>query len=131
MNEQKHVCPRCRKEAVWLIVHTPQCFNCCWSGKHFHNDADAVRHIAFVRVLEDVVKERKRQDEKHGGPVEDDKLDGRDFIELITIYNDQARAAGVMGDGPEVRRRLIQVAAIAIAAVESFDRYDETDEKGA
>lgn len=72
--------------------------------------------------ITDVVIERIRQDEKWGGPVHDDLHPTYEFVQLIEDYAGWARVMAQMGSNDKARNRLIQVAALAIAAVESIDR---------
>jgi len=67
---------------------------------------------ATGRVLDEVRAERDRQDAKWGGPAHDDEHSMGDFMRFI-----QQRA----GPCPS-RKALIQIAALAVAATESFDR---------
>lgn len=76
-----------------------------------------------ARIIEDILTERKYQDHKHGGPVHDDLHSGGDFLMLILKYIRKAVDVGHKDRDPDLRRKLIQVAALAVAAVESFDRY--------
>jgi len=77
---------------------------------------------ASNRVFQDILAERIAQDEQWGGPEHDDN---HAFHEWITFIRKQltecnrttARRAGF-------RKYMIRVAALAIAAIESQDRYD-------
>lgn len=69
-----------------------------------------------MSILQEILNERGRQDDKWGGPEHDDQHPLADFVDFIEGYAAKAR------DGDEPRRRLIQVAALAVAAVESMDR---------
>ena len=73
-------------------------------------------------VLEDVGTERMRQDEKWGGPEHDDQHTTAEFVQWIEDYAGWARMMASMGSYEKARRRLIQIAALAVAAVESIDR---------
>ena len=72
-------------------------------------------------VLLEILTERARQDAQWGGPVYDDQHLVEDWVEIIGI---QLASAGDAGEDslPEARRRLINVAAMAVAAVEALDR---------
>lgn len=76
------------------------------------------------QVLQDIQNERKHQDKKWGGPSHDDQHDTYDFLGFIDDYVGLARRA--LDRAPlnhqEIRKRMIQVGALAVAAVESFDR---------
>ena len=75
-----------------------------------------------TNILEEIKKERERQDLRWGGPSHDDKYSMRDFIQWIEDYAGWARMMDSIENYDEERRRLIQVAALAVAAVESLDR---------
>jgi hypothetical protein len=71
--------------------------------------------------------ERARQDKRFGGPQHDDGLTPEDFLDIVRAYcgkaSDAARALGERYHGRVgLRHRLVQVAAVAVAAVESLDR---------
>ena len=69
-------------------------------------------------ILRDVVTERQHQVAKWGIEF-DDKNTINDWVSYITSYAGQA----AFEDNAAVRRhKLIQVAALAVAAVEAFDR---------
>lgn len=73
-------------------------------------------------VLYDVEAERKRQDQKWGGSAHDDCHSTADFVQLIEDYAGWARVMAGMSNYEKTRNRLVQVAALAVAAVESMDR---------
>jgi len=73
-------------------------------------------------VLAKVAAERQRQDEKWGGPAHDDSHATADFVQLIQDYAAWARVMAGMGSPDKARRRLVQAAALAVAAAESIDR---------
>lgn len=69
-----------------------------------------------VRALVDVLAERGLQDEQWGGPEHDDGhtlVDWRDFI---------VKQADRSVSSCDARARLVKVAALALAAIESLDR---------
>ena len=73
--------------------------------------------------LTDVATERRRQDARWGGAAHDDAQPMETFIGLIRDYAAWARVAFRAGGGiGEARERLIETAALAVAAVESLDR---------
>lgn len=76
-------------------------------------------------VLKEVALERGRQDGKWGGPNHDDQHSTAEFVQFIEDYAGWARQMAGMGSHDKARRRLIQVAALAVAAVESIDRKAE------
>lgn len=73
-------------------------------------------------VIIEVEKERARQDEKWGGPAYDDNHSTTEFVQLIEDYAGWARTMINMDSPEKARKRLIQVAALAVAAAESIDR---------
>lgn len=77
------------------------------------------------KILLETARERLRQDAKWGGPAHDDQHSTADFCRWIKNYTGWAdqMADGLSWD--KTRRRLIQVAALAVAAVESIDRKRE------
>ena len=83
------------------------------------------------RCLWLLVAERQRQDEKWGGPMHDDENDTADFVQLVQDYAGWARVMAGMGSNDKAQRRMVQVAALALAEVERlmrcFDHCDEED----
>lgn len=79
------------------------------------------------KVLTEVYAERERQDEKWGGPDHDDRLSIFQFIQLIRDYASWARVMFGMDSTDKCRNRLVQVAALAVAAVEKIDRASEAE----
>lgn len=109
----------------------------CW----MHGDFDAIRKewpdapeavfigadpllqpVQHTSVLGLVAAERKRQDDKWGGAAHDDQHSTASFVQLIEDYAGWARTMAGMNSPAKARNRLIQVAALAVAAVESIDR---------
>ena len=79
-------------------------------------------------VLEQDKTERARQDEKWGGSANDDKHTIAEWVNLIKAYADWAEVMQGMGSLDKARNRLVQVAAMAVAAVESVDRQSKQPE---
>lgn len=77
-------------------------------------------------VLAEVAAERDRQDAKWGGPEHDDTLTNGNWTIWIDLLDEHALKAYSPDNSPEAysnaRRRFIEVAALAVAAVESLDR---------
>ena len=76
---------------------------------------------ATVRIAQEVVRERERQDEKWGEQ-------NHHPLKWITILGEEFGEAcrGAFENNPKnYREELIQVAAVAVAAVESLDREQE------
>ena len=78
-------------------------------------------------ILHEVNTERSRQDGKWGGAEQDDKWSAMDWHEMIADYNGWARRMAAMGSLDKARRRYIQIAALAVAAVEAIDRVDNPE----
>ncbi len=73
------------------------------------------------QILEEINKERERQEEIWGVGF-DDKNTRNDFVAYIAEY---AGRGSTYGASPaEFRKRMVQVAALAVSAVETFDRLD-------
>ena len=75
-----------------------------------------------MSVYDEIRMERNRQDEQWGGRAHDDKHLSDDWLSYIECQLD--RVEFYDGEEPDAnyRQRLIKIAAIAIAAVESLDR---------
>jgi hypothetical protein len=77
------------------------------------------------KILEDISVERDRQIAKWSGKFDDAQWLPGDWHEMIADYNAWARRMGSMGSPDKQRRRLIQVAALAVAAIEVIDAKAE------
>jgi hypothetical protein len=75
-----------------------------------------------ARVLQEIAAERTRQDAQWGGATHDDAQSVDSFVQLIADYAGWARVKAREGAPVEARQRLVQVAALAVAAVETLDR---------
>jgi len=75
-----------------------------------------------MNILEEIKQERERQDSKWGGPSHDDKLTIAEWVQIIQDYAGWARTMAGQNSLVKARRRLKQVAALAVAAVEAIDR---------
>ena len=75
-----------------------------------------------TNILHEVADERKRQDHKWGGPEHDDKHSTAEFVQWIEDYAGWARMKSSMLSHDKARDKLLDVAALAVAAVESIDR---------
>jgi hypothetical protein len=75
-----------------------------------------------LSLLAEVAEERARQDSKWGGASHDDQHSTSDFVQFIEDYAGWARTMAGMDSPEKAERRLIQVAALALAAVESSRR---------
>ena len=68
-------------------------------------------------IFKEIQFERDRQDKQWGGPEHDDRHFIEDWEEFITDFAGAER--GPMND---FRGRMIRVAALAVAAIQSYDR---------
>jgi hypothetical protein len=70
---------------------------------------------AGLNIFNEVVAERARQDARWGGPEHDDGHSEGDWADFIREY--------AWGDrGADFRERMLKIAALAVAAIESHDR---------
>lgn len=76
-------------------------------------------------IFLEIIQERIRQDAKWGGPEHDDEHNAYDWREFIT---ERVRKAKSYDESPEgiadFRRRLVETAALAVAAIQSLDRKE-------
>jgi len=72
------------------------------------------------KILEDIRKERKRQDRQWGGADHDDQHFIEDWEEYICEFANAER-----GPINDFRGRMICIAALAVAAIQSHDRKNE------
>lgn len=71
----------------------------------------------YFASMAEVAKERQSQDWQWGGPEHDDKHMSEDWVQYI-----QKQANRCYNYPNELRERMVKVAALAIAAIESLDR---------
>jgi hypothetical protein len=71
-------------------------------------------------IFKEIDAERIAQDQRWGGPEHDDKHGSYDWIAFIT--RNVGLAVTRPWDAREFRRRMVRVAALAVAAVEWVDR---------
>jgi len=77
------------------------------------------------RILTEILSERDRQREKWGGDFEDDiRKDPIDWASDIQAYATWAKQMMRMRSHEKYRKRMMQIAALAVAACESFDRQE-------
>lgn len=80
------------------------------------------------RIFSEVVQERIDQDEKWGGPGHDDQHNLYDWREFIAYRLNRMKTYDSSPEGiADSRRRLVQVAALAVAALQSLDRQVAAD----
>lgn len=70
-------------------------------------------------VYQEIQREREHQDAQWGGPEHDDQHTGYDWLEFIEYQT------GKINDPPSYREGLIKIAALAVAALESYDRKNK------
>lgn len=91
------------------------------------NDPDVQEMIARKRrlkaVLSRVSGERHEQDKQWGGPIHDNSHSAFDWIALIT--KQLGKAAGENMNPEKYHDHMIKVAALAVAACEWAERWDE------
>lgn len=78
-------------------------------------------------VFAEVAREREAQDYQWGGPKHDDEHVGQDWCDFIAKQLKDARLADrnpTHAKKGQYRRRMVKVAALAIAAIESYDRCE-------
>lgn len=82
-----------------------------------------MQYVRQGRIWQEIRAERKYQDSKWGGPDNDDTRSEKDWQWYISEYaNAQGRAADY-----DFRKRMVKVAAMAVAAIESFDRKNKKE----
>lgn len=77
---------------------------------------------AHPNVLDEITAERARQDEQWGGPEHDDGHDCIDWCNWIDYQRQRAVGSALAGDRADWRERMVKIAALAVAAIESQDR---------
>lgn len=73
----------------------------------------------LLQALRDVVIERDRQDHEHGGADHDDEHGITDWADYISRHLWKGVRAATLG---LVRRQLVRIAALAVAAIQAHDR---------
>ena len=104
--------PKEVREAVWA-----------WEEERLQKrlrDLESLEGTA--RVLSDVEEERDRQNQRWGGNAHDDLHGPRDWAAFIIEHLGKALDAAEGGEADRYRRRMVEVAALAAAAVEVVDR---------
>jgi hypothetical protein len=92
-------------------------------------DDPVIRALAETLVtqkIEAVVAERVRQDRRHGGPAHDDTHTPQEWYGLLGDHRDRLLDCGG-APAEDYCHRLIAVAALAVAAVQSHDRLAKTE----
>ncbi len=83
-------------------------------------------------IFDQIHAERERQDKIWGGPAHDDTKGIQDWIAYIVVYLGKAagRETDWGRDTPNVRQLFVKVAALAVAAIQALDRYEEEAQRG-
>jgi len=87
------------------------------------------------RIIDAIDFERLRQDEQWGGPEHDDKHEFMDwFVFIDKQFTRGIDAQDICFDSEESKRayikdKLVKIAALAVAALESMDRQEVAQEK--
>ncbi len=80
------------------------------------------RDVILDGIITAILDERKKQDRTWGGPANDDKHTGFDWVALITKQLGEAVDSAFRGDAPGYSFAMVRVAALAVAAIESVRR---------
>jgi hypothetical protein len=73
-------------------------------------------------LWQEILGERYLQDLSYGGPGHDDTVSIPEWTSILAQFAGQAYACDRVGRADLCRVRLVQVAAVAVAAIESWDR---------
>lgn len=79
------------------------------------------------KVHSEILKERRAQVKKWGGPTHDDTHLRVEWVRFMEEHLFRARKAQT---AKLFRRQVVRVAALAVAALESYDRGDKRMKKG-
>jgi hypothetical protein len=77
-----------------------------------------------LRVLADVMAERRRQDDRWGGPTHDASHHATDWQQFRDRYEGEIEAAVIEQRPADVRAGLVKVAALAVAQLQAHDRRE-------
>ena len=81
----------------------------------------------MAQIFNEIEDERLHQDEKWGGPEHDDTHSPEEWWAILFDHCDRLVDSGGQAEG-DYRERLIKIAAIAVAAIQSWDRTTVTEE---
>lgn len=76
------------------------------------------------KIFEAIKHERARQDEKWGGMIHDDKHTPSDWCRWIKTYTSWAELMAEYQSTEKYFKRMIQIAALVVAALESQNRKE-------
>ena len=80
-----------------------------------------------MSIYDEIRTERHRQDVKWGGAAHDDQEHPIAWVDYITRYASWAGMMALLGGGQgmsKYRHRMMQVAALAVAACQAYDRTE-------
>jgi hypothetical protein len=83
-----------------------------------------------VEIFDEILEKREYQDSIHGGPKHDDEHGPDDWLIFIDQYNTHGFSHVASSDRLNYRDTLINIAALAVAAIESFDRQEAKENDG-
>jgi hypothetical protein len=75
-----------------------------------------------IRTLTDIDLERDNQNDKWGGPDNDDTHTGFHWVAIFSTHLGKLAHSLWHGDVKRYRQQLVRIAAIAVAAIEACDR---------
>lgn len=90
-----------------------------WHRRIEERSANQKSEDDTIRIGAQIAGERERQNDKWGGPSHDLQHGPRDWAAFITEHLGKALSAK---RPEEYRRRMLQVAALSVAAIETLDR---------
>lgn len=101
----------------------------------YSSEFDREEEDHLEAILESIVDERWRQDQKWGGREHDDTHSVEDWERLIIRHSYRLTEgptvlAGSRTAAKDYRERLIKIAALAVAAVQAWDRKQAPGESG-
>lgn len=96
------------------------------AGGTYFPDLVQVRHLDSV--LSEVARRRREQDDVHGGLEHDDLHTLEEWLILIDRYASCVRLLSTSSQ--EKRDYLLDVAALAVAALQSLDRKEQEADRG-
>lgn len=83
--------------------------------------------MEYDNILLEVIQERERQDEQWGGPEHDDSHFIYEWLQFIDDQYEKGMHEWICGGGRnKIRARLVKIAALAFAGIESIDRNGES-----
>lgn len=98
----------------------------CEMGQELGLHGDPFKN-AQLRVMHDVAQERRRQDDEFGGASHNDQHQPAEWVAMIVKQLGKTVAHCTEDQASrEYRQRMVNVAALAVAAVESYDRVGAT-----